>query len=88
MLCLHHPFPGNGFKQWGFFSFALLGLLVTAAHAGLNCKLNYSAISSQPRLHNSTELTGCPNSLLYNHLENTVSNNNSIVVEACLPICA
>jgi hypothetical protein len=54
----------------------------------VNCQLNYTAIYSQPSLHNSTDCQpstlnriGCSNSLLYNHfcmdrIENTFSNNN------------
>jgi hypothetical protein len=61
-------FPGNGFKQWRFFSFLRSGPLITATCAELNStqlnstQLNYSAISSQSPLQSSTELD-CPNFL-------------------------
>jgi hypothetical protein len=55
LLC-HQPFPGNGFKQWRFFSFTRLGSVFTASRAELNCQLpgwrplhtNFLVFSSQP----------------------------------------
>jgi hypothetical protein len=39
LLCLHRPFPGNGFKHWRFFSFTRSGSIFTASHAELNSQL-------------------------------------------------
>jgi hypothetical protein len=56
LLCLHHPFPGNGFLQWRFFSFRLR-IYLHIYDSTLNWLIpNYGAISSHSPLQISTEL--------------------------------
>jgi hypothetical protein len=38
-LCLHHPFPSNGFYQWRFFSLPRLGPVFTVSHAETNSQV-------------------------------------------------
>jgi hypothetical protein len=56
----------------------------------VNSQLNYSAISSQPPLQGSTDWLPQFSSfylICTDWVENTVSNSNLIVVEACLTRC-
>jgi hypothetical protein len=39
LLCLHQPFPGNGFWQWRFFSFTRSGPFFSTTFADLNSQL-------------------------------------------------
>jgi hypothetical protein len=57
LLCLHQPFPGNGFQQWRFFSFTRSGPLFTYSHAE-SCPLLITSRHGSHRKHSSSIFAG------------------------------
>jgi hypothetical protein len=88
LLCLHQPFPSNGFYEWKCFSFTRSGPLVTASHAEFLSAVNSNIAPFLLSLPYRAQLTGCPNSLLFITPRRGPRRQHPVSPVACVTVSA